>query len=200
MQNRFTISRAGSTASKGIGPPLAPGAKRSRPRSVHCAAPRDSCARRIASRPAGRRSARRLCRCMIDSGSHTWCSPLARQWNSPVLGNTGSRSPGISGKPRLWRSSVSTASVSKFTPCQPAGGPLEAQLDHFRVEPDGFEDLRTLVGLQGRDAHLGHHFQHSFGHRTLVGQDHFLVRWKRVRVQAAISAGLRRARRTRCRD
>uniref|UniRef100_A0AAG5D4V1 Uncharacterized protein n=1 Tax=Anopheles atroparvus TaxID=41427 RepID=A0AAG5D4V1_ANOAO len=37
--------------------------------------------------------------------------------------------------------------------------PAEAHFDHIRAHADGFENLRPLVRLQRRDAHLGHHLQ-----------------------------------------
>ncbi len=41
------------------------------------------------------------------------------------------------------------------------GGAGEVVVDELRVEADGIEDLRTAVGLERRDAHLGHHLQHA---------------------------------------
>ena len=40
-------------------------------------------------------------------------------------------------------------------------GAGEVLVDQVRAEADGLEDLRTGVGGDGRDAHLGHHLQHA---------------------------------------
>ena len=41
----------------------------------------------------------------------------------------------------------------------PAGGSPEALVDDLVAQPDSLEDLGTLVALQRRDPHLGHHFE-----------------------------------------
>ena len=53
----------------------------------------------------------------------------------------------------------------------PAGGAHKAAIDDVIGEAHGFEDLRAFVGLQGGDAHLGHHLQHALGDSLLVGID-----------------------------
>ena len=40
-------------------------------------------------------------------------------------------------------------------PADPAGGAGEVRVDELGLEPDGLEDLRAAVGLDGGDAHLG---------------------------------------------
>jgi hypothetical protein len=56
-----------------------------------------------------------------------------------------------------------------------AGGADEGALDHVVGQADGLEDLRALVGLQGRDAHLGHDLEHALGDAFAVGVDHVVV-------------------------
>ena len=51
----------------------------------------------------------------------------------------------------------------------------EAAVDHLRSQPDRLEDLRPLVGLQGRDAHLGHHLEDALADALAVGGDHVVV-------------------------
>ena len=53
----------------------------------------------------------------------------------------------------------------------------ETPLHHFVRKPDRLENLRALVGLQGGNAHLGHHLQHAFA-------DAFAVRLHHVRIGA----------------
>ena len=38
----------------------------------------------------------------------------------------------------------------------------EVRIDQFPVQPDGFENLRSLIALQGRDTHLGESLQQTF--------------------------------------
>ena len=40
---------------------------------------------------------------------------------------------------------------------------MEAALDDFVRDAERLEDLRALVGLQRRDAHLGHDLEHALG-------------------------------------
>ena len=49
-----------------------------------------------------------------------------------------------------------------------AGCADEAALDYLIGQTHGFEDLRTLIGLQRRDTHLGHNLQHALAHAFLV--------------------------------
>ena len=44
----------------------------------------------------------------------------------------------------------------------------EILLHEGRLQSDGVEDLRTAVGLVGRDAHLGHHLQEALVDRLDV--------------------------------
>ncbi len=48
------------------------------------------------------------------------------------------------------------------------GGAGEVGVDHLRREPDGFEDLRALVALQGADTHLAHHLEQALVDRLDV--------------------------------
>ena len=52
-----------------------------------------------------------------------------------------------------------------------AGGADEAPIDDLVSEAHGFENLRTLVGLQGRNTHFGHDLEHAFGDAFLVSLD-----------------------------
>ena len=52
-----------------------------------------------------------------------------------------------------------------------ARGTHETTIDNFASQTNGFEYLRALVGLQRRDAHLGHDFQHALANRFIVGID-----------------------------
>ena len=57
-----------------------------------------------------------------------------------------------------------------------AGRSLEAALDDLFAQADGLEDLCTLVGLQRRDADLGHDFEHALDHAlAVVGHDGIVV-------------------------
>ncbi len=47
---------------------------------------------------------------------------------------------------------------------QARGGAGEIRVHQPLVQADGFEHLRSLIALQGRDAHLGERFQQSFVH------------------------------------
>ena len=42
-------------------------------------------------------------------------------------------------------------------------------------EADRFEDLGTLVALQRRDAHLGHHLEHALGDALAIGVDEVVI-------------------------
>ena len=66
-------------------------------------------------------------------------------------------------KPRAWRSSVSTASTSHADAADPRRGAREVALDQLRREADGLEDLRAVVGLDRRDAHLGDRLEQALG-------------------------------------
>ena len=54
-------------------------------------------------------------------------------------------------------------------PLDPARSARETSLHNVAGQPHGLEDLCALVGLQGRDAHLGHHLQHALADAFLVG-------------------------------
>src|ERR1700692_3822843 len=45
---------------------------------------------------------------------------------------------------------------------QARGCSSKIRVDQFPIQPNGFEDLRALIALQCRDAHLGESFQQSF--------------------------------------
>ena len=53
----------------------------------------------------------------------------------------------------------------------PACGALEGALDDIVRQSDRLEYLRTLVGLQGGDAHFRHHLEHALGGALAVGVD-----------------------------
>ena len=71
-----------------------------------------------------------------------------------------------------------------------AGGAGEAAVDHLVAEADRFEDLGALVGLERRDAHLGHDFEHALGHALAVRGDDLVVVRVLPRVQPAVAARL----------
>ena len=48
------------------------------------------------------------------------------------------------------------ADTGKREAADAGGGAREAEVDDVAAEAEGLEDLRALVRLQGRDAHLGH--------------------------------------------
>ena len=89
-----------------------------------------------------------------------WRSPPLRQWNSPGFGSTGNAidvAPGIAERVPAQRFLGQHVEIDALNA---AGGAGEAAVDHFVGEADRFEDLRTFVGLQRRDAHLRHHLEH----------------------------------------
>ena len=54
-------------------------------------------------------------------------------------------------------------------PLNAARGAAEAEIDHARGKAHGFEDLGALVGLKGRNAHLGHDLQEALRRALAVG-------------------------------
>ena len=58
----------------------------------------------------------------------------------------------------------------------PARSPGEAAVDDLVPEPHGLENLRALVALKRRDAHLRHDLEHSLGDALGVGDDNDRVR------------------------
>ena len=52
------------------------------------------------------------------------------------------------------------------------GRPGEVLVDDVLAEADGFEDLRAVIALDGRDAHLRHHLDDALGR----GLDEVLAR------------------------
>ena len=67
----------------------------------------------------------------------------------------------------------------------------EAALHHVFVEAHRLEDLRALVGLERRDAHLGHHFHHALGHPLAIrGDDVRIVRNMRRSAEIALAPGV----------
>ena len=56
-----------------------------------------------------------------------------------------------------------------------AGGVRKAQRDYFIMKPNRLEDLGTFIGLQCRDSHLAHDFQHAFTDSLLVQGHNFVV-------------------------
>ncbi len=56
------------------------------------------------------------------------------------------------------------------------GGAGEARLDHLIGDAERLEDLPTVVGGDGRDAHLRHDLQDASVDRLLVGDEHLLER------------------------
>ena len=67
--------------------------------------------------------------------------------------------------------------------------PGEIFVEEDAVEPDGVEDLRAAIGLEGADAHLGHHFEDALGDRLDVA----LLRL--ARRQLALKLALERGQR-----
>src|SRR5690606_31822702 len=55
-----------------------------------------------------------------------------------------------------------------------ACGTHEATGDNVFSQTHSFENLRTLVGLQSGDTHLGHNFEHAFAHSFFVGVDNLV--------------------------
>ena len=49
----------------------------------------------------------------------------------------------------------------------------KAAVNHCRVQAQGFKNLRTLIGLQGRDPHLGEDFQQATIHALGITLDQF---------------------------
>ena len=56
-----------------------------------------------------------------------------------------------------------------------AGGSGKATINHFVAEAYGLEDLCTFVRLERRDAHLGHHLEHSLGNTLAIGGEKLVV-------------------------
>ena len=102
-------------------------------------------------------------------------SPSARQWNSPGFGSTGSRSPACCGIAERVPAQRFLGQHVEVDALNAAGGAGEAAVDHFVLQADGFEDLRALVALQRRDAHLGHHLEHALGHALAIRGDELVV-------------------------
>src|SRR5262249_21640028 len=50
-------------------------------------------------------------------------------------------------------------------------GAGEERLDEIRSQPDRIKNLRTAIGLVGRDAHLGHHLVQPFVDRFDIALD-----------------------------
>ena len=88
-------------------------------------------------------------------------------------GSTGRRCS--AGRPRVCRRATSSASTSSPMPPRTGRGAGEVAVDQLLVEPDGLEDLRPVVGRDGRDAHLRHHLEHALAER-LDEVAHRLVR------------------------
>ena len=66
------------------------------------------------------------------------------------------------------------------------GGAGEEFLDKIGGEPHRVENLGAAIGLVGRDAHLGHHFQNALAHRL----DVILLHFVRLERQALANADL----------
>ena len=60
-------------------------------------------------------------------------------------------------------------------PAHAALGIGETAVHHLGSEPHRLEDLRPLVGLQRRDAHLGHHLEDALADPLAVRGDHVVV-------------------------
>ena len=72
-----------------------------------------------------------------------------------------------------------------------ARGSGKTAFHDFVRQAHGLEDLRALVGLQRRDAHLRHHLEHPLGHALLVRGDHIgVVHHMLGVVQVAVAAGV----------
>ncbi len=56
----------------------------------------------------------------------------------------------------------------KINAADATGGSSKAALNDVIGKPDGFENLGSFIGLQGRNAHLSHDFEHTFADRFLV--------------------------------
>ena len=55
------------------------------------------------------------------------------------------------------------------------GRPGKILVDHLLPQADGLENLRAAIGLDRRDAHLGHHFDHALVDRLVVAFHRILV-------------------------
>ena len=175
VQNRLTISLAGITSSSGIGPPLAPGL------NVEQAAQR-AARLRIAIRMIGEAAIgidavvaggdlqigdrRRVPHVPFAVGPPVELARIG-QHGQPVdrLLRIAERMP----PQRFFGQHVEIDALNA------AGRAGEAAVDHFVLEADGFEDLRTLVALQRRDAHLGHHLEHALGDALAIRVDQIVV-------------------------
>ena len=163
VQNRLTISFAGSTSSIGIGPPFAPGL------NVEQAAQRTA-RLRIAVRVLGEPAvgiAAVVARGDLQIGNRRRVPhvPLAvgppvelarvRQHGQPIdRPARDSRARAAAAIPRPARRNRRLECGWR---CRRSSGRSR------RLEADGLENLRALVALQRRDAHLGHHFEHALG-------------------------------------
>ena len=96
----------------------------------------------------------------------------------PGIGQRASVAARLARKPQLVAALDFLGQHAEADPAHAALGVGEAAVDHLRPQPDRLEDLRPLVGLQGRDPHLRHHLQDALadalpvaGHYVVVGTD-----------------------------
>ena len=66
----------------------------------------------------------------------------------------------------------------------------ETALNDLVAQPQGLKYLSSLVGLQRRDAHLGHDFQHALGDALAVSRNDGVVIDELLGVQQPVAAGL----------
>ena len=109
------------------------------------------------------------------SGLKRCSSPSRRQRYSPP----DSRSPSAgrrAGKARSWRCLTSSRDDVDADAADARRRPREVAVDEALLEADGLENLRAAVALQGRNAHLGHHFEDALVERLDVVERRLLAR------------------------
>ena len=110
-------------------------------------------------------------------GFHACFSPFCRQWNCALVRqHRQTMLIPVRDSRCACRRIASSASTSRPTPLMRLAVPAKHGLNDVFIQTDGFENLRSFITLQGRDAHLGHHFQHAFGHAFAVGRRRFFRR------------------------
>ena len=182
VQNRLTISLAGSTSSSGIGPPLR--ARLELQQSAQRAAGAGVVVGVLGETTVGVGA--------VGAGGHLQIGDrlrvphvafafgppveLARDWAARAAGRRACC--GIAERVAAQRFLGQHVEVDAL---DAAGGAGEAAVDHFVAQADRFEDLGALVALQRRDAHLGHHFEHALGDALAIG-GHQIVIFLRDRI------------------
>ena len=124
------------------------------------------------------------------SGSQAWRSPVLRQWKSPGFGRDGSgQHPRSLITERMAAQRLFFEHV-EIDALHAAGRADETAVDDLGAEAECLEDLRALVGLQRRDAHLGHDLEHALGDALAVGGDDRVVVREVVRIEPPVAARL----------